>query len=184
MVDSKRERRGMGRRCPVWNSPDGHRMSGYLEGAPDLADFVQELSRHGVAYMIVGGHAVGFHSRPRATKDLDVWIQPTDANRRRVVEALASYGAPEEIGNRVLEAKPNEIVWFGRPPNRVDLLQELPGVDFQEAETRTVQVESGEVKVPIIGIEDLIRNKERVGRDQDRVDAKVLRQQLAATKHT
>lgn len=154
-------------------------MSGYLESAPDLADFLQELSRHQVAYMVVGGHAVGFHSKPRATKDLDVWIDAEVSNRKKVIVALREYGAPAAIGEALLRASASEIVWFGRPPNRIDILQVLPGLSFKEAHSRVVFAESGGVPIPIIALEDLIENKERVGRDQDQVDAKLLRAALA-----
>jgi hypothetical protein len=150
-------------------------VTAYLESTPDLADFVQALSRHGVEYLVVGGHAVGFHSRPRATKDLDIWIEPSEDNRQRIEAALVDYGAPSEIVQTVMRAKLDEIVWFGRPPNRIDLLQSLPGVEFQEAKTRAAYADSGDQRIPIIGVEDLIRNKECVARDQDLVDVKVLR---------
>jgi hypothetical protein len=124
-------------------------MSGYLDGSPDLADFVRTLSRHGVAYMVVGGHAVGFHSKPRATKDLDVWIDKSPENRKRIAVALAAYGARRQIAEHVLTAAEDEIVWFGRPPNRVDIILTLPGVEFAEARARACSVPSGGEEIPI-----------------------------------
>ncbi|MCB9709230.1 MAG: hypothetical protein H6714_10620 [Myxococcales bacterium] len=155
-------------------------MNDYLSSAPDLADFVRLLSRRGVNYLVVGGHAVGFHSSPRATKDLDIWLEPSEQNRQRLVMALEEYGAPPQVAAHLLSAKSSEIVWFGRPPNRIDLMQTLPGVDFEHAAKRAVYADSGDQKIPVIGIEDLIQNKQIVGRDRDKLDVKHLRRAIAA----
>ncbi len=85
---------------------------------------------HGVRYLLVGGHAVAAHGRPRATKDVDLWIEPSRENVERVCQALLRFGAPREIADALRGAKPNEIVWMGRVPMRIDFLQALPGVDF------------------------------------------------------
>lgn len=147
----------------------------YLGQAPDLAEFVQTLSRHRVRYMVVGGHATGFHAQPRATKDLDIWLAPFEDNRRRMATALADFGAPAHLIDTIMRATENEIVWFGTPPLRIDLLQQLPGVDFEEAEARCVMARSGEQDIPVIGRDDLIRNKLAVGRQQDLADVEALR---------
>ena len=118
-------------------------------------------------YLIVGGHAVGFHARPRATKDLDLWIGEHPENRLRVVDALRAFRAPEAICHHLERAGPDDIVWFGRAPNRVDILQRLPGVEFDEALSRAVPARADELAVLVISMEDLIANKRAVGRDQD-----------------
>lgn len=153
-------------------------MTRYLQERPDLYDFVRALSKHNVQYMVVGGHAVGFHAVPRATKDLDVWIEPGAQNRARIVKALEDYGAPQAIIYEVTNARADEIVWFGRSPNRIDLIQTLPGVEFGDAMQRAVYAESGDQKIPVIGIDDLILNKQAVGRDQDLADVKALEKSL------
>lgn len=83
-------------------------MSDYLGSTPDLADFVRLLSRHGVQYLVVGGHAVGFHSKPRATKDLDIWIESSHENRQRVIDTLLEYDAPPQVGIDLLSSEEDE----------------------------------------------------------------------------
>lgn len=95
-----------------------------------------------------------------------------------MINALNEYGAPPQVGIDLLSAEADQIVWFGRPPNRIDLIQTLPGLDFIGANQRAVFAESGGQQIPVIGIDDLILNKEAVGRDQDKLDAKVLRRNL------
>ena len=56
----------------------------------DYEEFIAALNAHGVRYLVAGAHAVAFYARPRATKDLDILIEPTPANARRVLAALAA----------------------------------------------------------------------------------------------
>ena len=53
----------------------------------DYEEFIAAFNDHGVRYLIVGAHAVAFHARPRATKDLDVLLESTEPNARRALEA-------------------------------------------------------------------------------------------------
>ncbi len=125
--------------------------------------------------MVVGGHAFGAHARPRATKDLDLWLDPTPANIGRAADALAAFRAPAHVVESLRGASGDDIVWMGRPPGRVALLLELPAVEFEACWPNRIEVELGALKVPVIGREDLIRNKEAVGRPQDRRDVRALR---------
>ncbi len=140
----------------------------------DFKDLLAALDRAKAQYLVVGGHAVGVHTRPRATKDLDIWIGEDAENRRRVALALRSFGAPEAICRSLEEASPDDIVWFGRAPNRVDFLQRLPGVAFEEAFSRATRTHAFGLRVPVISIDDLIANKRAVGREQDLRDVRAL----------
>lgn len=147
---------------------------------PDLIDLLGEFDDAGVRYLVVGGHAFGAHARPRATKDLDLWLAPTPNNVARAAEALTAFRAPPHVVESLRSATPDEIVWLGTPPGRVDLLLHLPALEFEAAWVNRVEIElpragSAPLKVPILGREDLIRNKEAVGRPQDRRDVRVLR---------
>jgi hypothetical protein len=62
---------------------------------PDFRDLFSALCDEGAEYIVVGAHAVMFHTEPRYTKDLDVWVRPTSANAERVLRALAKLGAPD-----------------------------------------------------------------------------------------
>lgn len=141
---------------------------------PDFKDLLAALNGANALYLVVGGHAVGVHTRPRATKDLDIWIGEDPENLRRVAEALRSFGAPEAICQSLENADPDDIVWFGRAPNRVDFLQRLPGVAFEAALSRATRTHAFGLRVPVISIGDLIANKRAVGREQDLRDVRAL----------
>lgn len=127
-------------------------------------------------FLIVGAHALAAHGVPRATVDIDIWIDRSAPNVRRVWKALAAFGAPVEALD-VREddlTRPDMVAQFGLPPHRIDLLTGVTGVTFDEAwPNRTEELLEG-VVVPVISREDLIRNKTATGRDKDRVDVRAL----------
>jgi hypothetical protein len=91
----------------------------------DLIELFSAFASAGVRYLLVGGHAVAAHGRPRSTKDVDLWLAPDAANIRRACRALAEFGAPEDIVRALRESGPEDIVWMGRAPTRIDLLRSL-----------------------------------------------------------
>jgi hypothetical protein len=125
-------------------------------------------------YLVVGGYAVAFHARPRYTKDLDVWIEPTPANAQRAWNALASFGAPLQ-DLRPEDLTRSEMVFqIGLAPNRIDILTELVGVAFEEAWERRASTTYGDCPIQVLSRADLIRNKGAVGRPQDLIDVEEL----------
>jgi hypothetical protein len=140
----------------------------------DLIELFSAFDEAGVRYLLVGGHAVAAHGRPRSTKDVDLWIAPGRDNVVRASRALARFGAPAEIVAAFLSAGPKDIVWLGRPPTRINLLRTLLGVSFAAACPRRLMIEVGGVRVPVIGKADLICNKQTVGRASDLRDVKIL----------
>lgn len=62
------------------------------ESRPRVRRVYRILTDKGVRYLLVGGYAVGFHGRPRYTKDMDVWIGRDEGNAARMVEALEDFG--------------------------------------------------------------------------------------------
>lgn len=140
----------------------------------DLKERLRAFNGHGVRYLVVGGYAFGVHLEPRATKDLDIFIRRDEQNSQAVFESLAEYGAP------VADLKPADFrdgsaFQIGQPPSRVDILQEIDGITFDEAWKNRIEGSiDGEVKVQVISRDDLIRNKLAAGREQDLLDAKRL----------
>jgi hypothetical protein len=148
----------------------------------DLIELFSAFAGAGVRYLLVGGHAVAAHGRPRSTKDVDLWLAPDPENIVRACLALAQFGVPAEIVAALRGAGVEDIVWLGRPPMRVDLLQSLPAVRFEDAWPRRLMIELGGVSIAVLGKDDLIRNKQAVGRPQDRRDVRALLGEPAATK--
>jgi hypothetical protein len=145
---------------------------------PDLpADFAELLAAFAdaeVRYLVIGGYAVGYHDRPRTTKDLDLLLDPSPANVVRACAALRQFGAAESVIRDLETSTSDEIVWMGAPPLRVDLLKKAPGVDFDDAWKRRVLDDWNGVKVSIISLDDLVQAKQAAGREQDLLDARNL----------
>jgi hypothetical protein len=141
----------------------------------DFKDLLKALNGHAVKYLLIGGHAFGVHAEPRTTKDLDIFIRSDPENARAVFKALAEFGAPLE-GMSPADFFDSTTFQIGQPPDRIDILQRIDGVTFEEAwENRVEGTIDGEVTASVISREDLIRNKLATGREQDLLDAKVLR---------
>jgi len=141
----------------------------------DMKDLLRVLNAHSVEYLVVGGYAFGVHLEPRATKDLELFIRADEENSKAIFQALAEFGAPL-TGLTPADFKDGTAFQMGQPPERVDILQSIDGITFDEAwEHRVVGQLDGEVPTAVISREDLIRNKLAAGRDQDLLDVKRLR---------
>jgi len=141
----------------------------------DLKDLLRAFNEHGVKYLVVGGYAFGVYAEPRATKDLDLLIRSDEANSAAVYRALTQYGAPLD-GLSPQDFVDGSAFQIGQPPARIDILQRIDGLTFDEAwQNRIEGVLEEEVRVNVISRDDLIRNKLASGREQDLLDAKKLR---------
>lgn len=149
----------------------------------DFRDLLVELSRGGVEFVVVGGHAVAFHGHPRATKDLDVLVRATPDNAERVYRALAAFGAPLQ-SFAVQEsdfATYDGVLQIGLPPRRIDILNRADGITFAEAMTDHGVLDVDGERVPVIGLGALLKNKRAAGRAQDLADVEAL-ERVARTK--
>ena len=100
----------------------------------DQKDIVAAFNAHGVKYLVIGAHAVGIYAEPRGTKDLDLFIKADEANSKAVFAALAEYGAPlSKMTPADFNDKPSSVFQLGMEPNRVDILQGIAGVTFDNA---------------------------------------------------
>lgn len=141
----------------------------------DLKDLLRAFNEHDVKYLVVGGYAFGVYAEPRATKDLDLLIRSDEANSAAVYRALTQYGAPLD-GLSPRDFMDESTFQVGQPPARVDILQRIDGLTFDEAwQNRIGGLIDGEVQINVISKDDLIRNKLASGREQDLLDAKKLR---------
>ena len=143
--------------------------------SPDFLALLTAFASKRVRYLVIGGYAVGVHSRPRTTKDLDLWIEHDPINIVNTCAALAMFGMPANIVEDVRSAGLKDIVWVGKVPTRIDFLFSIPAVpSFEAAWLNRVCVMLGGIPVPVIGSSDLIANKRSVGRPQDKRDVKVI----------
>jgi hypothetical protein len=148
--------------------------------SPDVQAFVSLLHAHEVRYLVVGGEAVIHHGYPRLTGDIDFFYDRTPANCRRLFAALREFwaGTVPAVDRAEDLVEPGVVVQFGRPPNRIDLINRLGTVTFERAWRRRV-VESiptpeGEVRFYIIGVKDLIQSKRDAARHKDLDDVERL----------
>jgi hypothetical protein len=136
----------------------------------DLREFIALLNSHDVDYVIVGGHAVAFHGHPRYTGDIDFLIRTTSENVSRVLAVLEVFG----FGNLgIVEQdllEPGRILQLGQPPNRIDVLNSISGVDFDSAWEQRVQTLLDDQPVALLGWDQLIQNKRAASRPKDLAD--------------
>ena len=142
----------------------------------DQRELLDAFRAHGVEYVVVGGHAVSAYAEPRNTKDLDILLRDTPENAERVFRALGAFGAPVSAYSvSDFHGHPDQVIQFGVPPARIDLLQSISGVTAEEAwRGRTQEVLMDGVPVNLISLEHLIRNKRASGRLQDLADVEQL----------
>jgi predicted nucleotidyltransferase len=150
----------------------------------DYEEFIAALNAHGVRYLVIGAHAVAFHARPRATKDLDILLEPSAENAARVLAALKEFFGGADLGYTVEDLlAPHWIVQLGVAPVRIDLHAAIPGIGtFQAAWKHRVDARFGAVRAHFVGLEDLLRAKEAAGRPQDRADVRVLQRARERTR--
>jgi predicted nucleotidyltransferase len=141
--------------------------------------FLKSLLKFRVKFLIIGGHASIYYGVRRTTSDLDILIEPTMANGESLLSALEflNLEVPDILPN---EFTSNLILSFGLEPDAVDILNYTPGIEFQKVYTNSISVDFSGIKVPMIDIRDLIRNKEALNRDDekalmDRYDVEVLK---------
>ncbi len=141
----------------------------------NLKELLRAFNAHAVKYLLIGGYAFGVHAEPRATKDLDVFIRSDEENSKAVFRALAEYGTPL-AGFAPEDFMDGSGFQIGQPPERIDILQHIDGIAFDEAwENRVQGAIDEEISASVISREDLIRNKLASGREQDLLDVKMLR---------
>ena len=99
----------------------------------DFKEIISAFNAARVEYLVVGGYALAAHGLPRATGDIDLWVRPIPENAKRVVRALADFGAPMERVEVGDFSRPGMVVQFGIEPGRIDILTAIEGVAFDEA---------------------------------------------------
>ncbi len=140
----------------------------------DFLDLLKAFDSNDVRYLVVGGYAVAFYGHPRYTKDLDIWVEASLENARRIIQAIQDFG----FGSLDLTLDDfsiaDRVVQIGHPPHRVDILTSADGVEFTDCYTSRVETDVEGTPVNFISLDHLKRNKAASGRQQDRADLKAL----------
>jgi hypothetical protein len=145
-----------------------------IELSRDWTEFLSALISHRVRFVIVGGHAVAGHGEPRLTEDLDVFVERSPANARRIRETLVSFGFGDVAPTLKELARPHKVFMLGRKPWRIDILTSIDGVSFEQAWKTRVKAEFAVSPLYVIGRSMLVKNKRTAGREKDLADVAML----------
>ena len=140
----------------------------------DYEELLELFNKHSVEYCIIGAYALAFYARPRYTKDIDVLVENSIENARRILKALHEFGFGSLPLSEQDFTEPGQIIQLGYEPVRIDLITSIKGIDFQEIWENRSLGKFGEQQVFFIGINDLIASKKIANRSQDRADLEVL----------
>ncbi len=148
----------------------------------DYEEFIAAFNAHGVRYLIIGAHALALHARPRATKDLDILVDPAPSNARKALGAVRDFFGGANLGYRAKDfSDPATIVQLGVAPVRIDVVSSVPGIDdFGAAWRKRVPGRFGSVEALYLGFDDLVHAKQAAGRLQDRADLRALQRAKAS----
>lgn len=140
----------------------------------DFKDLLVILDQEGVRYLVVGGYAVIFHSQPRYTKDLDIWLEPTSENAEKVMKAFAKFGVSTfGLDRKDFENEGTQLN-IGMPPVAIDFLTSLPGVEFIPAWANRETTVTDGVTIQYLSKPDLIVAKRKAARAVDLADIEEL----------
>jgi len=141
----------------------------------DYKEMLQGLLDQKVEFIVVGAYALAAHGFPRATGDIDIWVKPDENNSKKVYKTLARFGAPINEIREDEFSQPGLIFQIGVVPRRIDLITKIDAVEFEEADSDKIFVDIDGLKVPVLSVDKLIKNKMATGREKDLLDAKLLR---------
>jgi len=140
----------------------------------DFKEFIALLNKNNVKYLIVGGYAVAFHGHPRYTKDVDIWIEINPENADKIVTSIKQFGFDSLKLKQEDFLISDQIIQLGQPPNRIDILSTLSGVDFAKCYESRLQIEIDGININLINLDNLKKNKQACGRLQDLADIEKL----------
>ena len=141
----------------------------------DFREFIQLLNDHDVLYLVVGGYAVAFHGYPRYTKDIDLWVWLDKSNAEKLLQVLEDFGFSSLDLTVDDFLDPEQVIQLGYPPNRIDILTDLKGLNFKECYPSKVEVTVEDTTINFIDLENLKKNKKATGRHQDLADLENLK---------
>jgi hypothetical protein len=140
----------------------------------DYKEMLSLLLENGVDFLLVGAYAMAAHGFPRATADIDIFVNPTPENAARIFKALAKFGAPLDDVSVSDFSVSGTIFQIGVKPRRIDIITEIDGLSYDGAAEGKETIYVDGISIPVISKKQLIKNKLATGRDKDRLDAQNL----------
>ena len=145
-----------------------------MEAQKDFKELLELFNEHKIEYMIVGAYALAYHGAPRFTGDIDIFVEPSPENAKKILLALSDFGFGSlNLKNEDFQ-NPNSVVQLGVPPVRIDIITSLTGVTWDEADQGKVVGLYGDISVYFLGKKQFIANKRAIGRKKDLADLEAL----------
>jgi len=146
-----------------------------MKPSRDFEEFFELLNRNKTRYLLVGAYAFAVYAEPRYTKDIDIFYERSPDNADKMLKTIQYFG----FGSLDIQIddflKEGQVIQLGVPPYRIDLLNTIEGISFEQAWKNRKPARYGEQDISVIGKEDLIANKMATGREQDKLDAQNLK---------
>lgn len=143
----------------------------------DFQDFIAALNAAEVRYILVGGYAVILHGYARTTGDMDIWVEPSRENYKRLVRAFHEFGMSlfDMTESRFLATTIYDVFSFGRSPVSIDIITQIKGLEFDDAYSASqwFPVEE-DLSVRSLSLASLILAKKAAGRNKDLDDIEQL----------
>lgn len=137
----------------------------------NFEEFFELLNRNKVKYLLVGGYAYAIYAEPRYTKDIDIFYAQDKENADKLIVTLQDFGFGSLDIDQEDFMKRGQVIQLGMPPYRIDLINQIEGMSFEEAWVNKIHSKYGDQEISVIGKEELIKNKRATGREQDKLDA-------------
>jgi hypothetical protein len=137
---------------------------------PDFKDILSCLNDQEVKFIIVGAYALAAHGLPRATGDIDIWVENSSDNAQKIMRALVRFGAPISGLSEDDFVSRDMIVQLGVEPCRIDLLTSIDGVEFDMAWKNRITITIADMELPVLSKAELLQNKLAANRDKDKSD--------------
>lgn len=145
-----------------------------MQVSKDYEDLFKALNASKIRYLVVGAYAVMNYTEPRYTKDIDVWVIPEMNDANKVYDALKKFGAPLSGISAADFKDKTMILQIGIAPVRIDIMIDVPGLNFEIAWQRRKKGTYGRASINILSKEDVIKAKTHASRPQDILDLEKL----------
>ena len=135
----------------------------------DFRDFLNALNKADVRYILVGEYSVVLHGYSRTTGDMDIWMERTSENYKRIIKAFQIFGMPlfDMTESNFLSHPIWDVFTFGTPPVAIDIMVKIEGLNFEDVFQKAVYFEDDNLKIRTINRNDLIAAKKIAGRAKD-----------------
>lgn len=142
----------------------------------DFRDFVNSLNSNHVEYILVGGFSVILHGHSRVTGDMDIWVERSEDNYKKLQKAFYEFHMPvfDMTKENFLSHEEWDVFKFGRKPAAIDIMVKVKGLNFKECFELAKIFEVEGLTIRTLHLNDLIKAKKEAGRLKDLDDIEQL----------